>query len=47
MKLSLALCLGFLGCLAVPLGTLAKQPVGSSIGNIQNTREIQGAGCGS
>jgi hypothetical protein len=53
MKLSLALCLGCLGCLAVPLATLAKQPIASStalvarcaFGNIQNTREIQGAGC--
>jgi hypothetical protein len=45
MKLSLALCLGFLGCLAMPLATFAKQPVASSIGNIQNTKEIQGAGC--
>jgi hypothetical protein len=48
MKLYLALCLGFLGCLIVPLATLAtlaKQPIGSSISNIQNTKEIQGAGC--
>lgn len=45
MKLSLALCLGFLGCLIVPLATLAKQPIASSLGNIQNTKEIQGAGC--
>jgi hypothetical protein len=45
MKFSLALCLGFSSCLAVPLATLAKQPVASAIGNIQNTKEIQGAGC--
>jgi hypothetical protein len=45
MKFSLALYLGCLGCLVVPLTTLAKQPVASLIGNIQNTKEIQGAGC--
>jgi hypothetical protein len=45
MKLSLALCLSFLSCLAVPSATLAKQPIANSIGNIQNTKEIQGAGC--
>jgi hypothetical protein len=45
MKLFLALCLGCLGCLAIPLATLAKQPIAGSIGNIQNTKEIQGAGC--
>jgi hypothetical protein len=45
MKFSLALCLGCLGCLIASLATLAKQPVASSISNIQNTKEIQGAGC--
>jgi hypothetical protein len=45
MKLSLALCLCCSGCLAMPLATLAKQPIASSIGNIQNTKVIQGGGC--
>lgn len=46
MKISLAcLCLGWLGCWFVPSVALAKQPVTNAIGNIQNTKEIQGAGC--
>jgi hypothetical protein len=45
MRFSLALCLSVLGCLAMSLAILAKQPVASSIGNIQDTKEIQGAGC--
>ncbi len=36
---------GILSGLLFPLTTLAKQPVANSIGNIQNDREIQGAGC--
>jgi hypothetical protein len=45
MKLSLALFLCCSGYLVMPLATLAKQPVANRIGNIQNTRAIQGAGC--
>jgi hypothetical protein len=45
MKFSVALILGCLGWVAMPVVTLAKQPIVSSIGNIQNTKEIQGAGC--
>jgi hypothetical protein len=45
MKFSVALGLGCLGWVAMPLATPAKQPIASSIGNIQNTKEIQGAGC--
>jgi hypothetical protein len=39
------LCVGIIGCLCLPSIALAKQPIVSGIGNIQNTREIQGAGC--
>jgi hypothetical protein len=37
--------LGILGCLFLPTALLAKQPKLNAIGNIQNTKEIQGAGC--
>jgi hypothetical protein len=39
------LCLGILGCLFSTSVVLAKQPVVSAIGNIQNTKEISGGGC--
>jgi hypothetical protein len=39
------LCVGIIGCLCLPSIAIAKQPIVSGIGNIQNTREIQGAGC--
>jgi hypothetical protein len=45
MKVSLALCLGFLGCLILPLATFAKQPLLPRIGSIQNTEKTQDAGC--
>jgi hypothetical protein len=39
------LSFGIIGCLCLPSIAIAKQPIVSGIGNIQNTREIQGAGC--
>jgi hypothetical protein len=39
------LSFGIIGCLLFPSLTLAKQPVVSAIGNIQNRKEVQGAGC--
>jgi hypothetical protein len=46
MKYSLScLCLGLLGYLFSPAAILAKQPVVSTIGNIQDTKEIAGGGC--
>lgn len=45
MKISLVLCLVCSGYLGLPSTALAKPPIVSGIGNIQNTKEIQGAGC--
>jgi hypothetical protein len=39
------LSLGILACLGLPSTALAKQPIVNGIGNIQNTKEIQGAAC--
>ncbi|WP_310486829.1 hypothetical protein [Chamaesiphon sp. VAR_69_metabat_338] len=39
------LSLGILAGLGLPSTALAKQPTVNGIGNIQNTKEIRGAGC--
>ncbi len=39
------LSLGILACLGLPSVALAKPPIVNGIGNIQNTKELQGAGC--
>jgi hypothetical protein len=44
-KLSSYLSFGIIGCLYLPSIALAKQPKLNAIGNIQNTKELQGAGC--
>jgi hypothetical protein len=39
------LSLGILACLGLPSIAIEKPPIVNGIGNIQNTKEVQGSGC--